>query len=67
MVATILIIFQNKLTNLASLVQFKCMLMFCLENWKIAHPFPLFSTPLGTRVQYNKSVQWISFVTARDN
>ena len=45
MVATILIIFQNKLTNLASLVQFKCMLMFCLENWGLGFlpiPSPFF-------------------------
>ena len=30
---------QNKLTNFANLVQFKRMLMFCLEHWGAWGPF----------------------------
>jgi len=45
-VATILINFsKNKLTRLAYFVQFKRMLMFCLEDWGPVRPSPPPSAP----------------------
>jgi len=32
---------ENKLTKLANCVQFKRMLMFCLEDWRAGSPAPL--------------------------
>jgi len=38
---------KNKLTKLANFVQFKRMLMFCLEDWGAGFPGPPLSTPLS--------------------
>jgi len=41
---------KKKLTKLANLVQFKHMLMFCLEDWGGWAPGPTLSTPLVIRL-----------------
>jgi len=41
-----------KLTKLANFVQFKRLLMFCLEDWGPGPPAPL-ATPLTTQIVYD--------------